>query len=114
MSLYEIIITTVALLNMALTLTALRTAGHKAATARLDDLERALLGRLGDHEQSITRLLVTAEKAVTHDHLAQVYKAINDVAHQVHSIFGQQQVMNENLRLLLSELARDRGHRDGH
>ena len=107
MSLYETIITCVALLNLALTITTLRAASHKAASTRLEALERDVREKLAEHESSLTRLLAIEDGAVTHDHLAEVYKAINGVAAQVHTLLGQQQQMNENLRLLLNRLGRE-------
>lgn len=104
MSTYEIIITCVALLNVALTITTLRAANRKAATARLDDLEAALREQLRQHEGALQKLVATAEAAVTHEHLADVYRDIKAIAQQVHVMVGQQQQMNENMRLLLRKM----------
>ena len=104
MTLYEIIITCVASFNLVLTLTTLRSNSAKAASSRLDALERALRDQLHEHATQLARLRVTTDNGITHDHLADVYADLKGIAQQVHMLVGQQQQMNENLRLLLARM----------
>jgi hypothetical protein len=107
MTSYEIIITVVALVNLALTLRAIRAGNAKAATSRLDEMEKALRETLSAHEASLTRLVTLADNAVTHDHLAHVYGDLKSISQQVHTLVGQQQQMNDNLRLVLARFVRE-------
>lgn len=127
MTQYEIIITCVALSNLALSLSTLWSARQKATTSRLEAFEREVRDalakmaggeRLGSFEtearthmatldETVHGLVAGAKLAVTHDHLSDVYSAINDLAKQVHTLVGQQSQMNENLRLLLAKLVKN-------
>jgi hypothetical protein len=104
MSLYEIVITCVALVNVVITLTVLRANAAKAATAQLEAIERELRDQIQEHESQLSRLHVNSENAITHEHLSDVYADLKGIAQQVNMLVGQQMQMNENLRLLLQRM----------
>ncbi|MCU0963558.1 MAG: hypothetical protein MUF08_00540 [Burkholderiaceae bacterium] len=107
MSIYEILITCVAAINLVLTLHNMRANGEKANSARLHEIEVSLRAKIQEHEGQLNRLLGQTEQAITHDHLDQVYADLRSIAQQVHQLVGQQQQMNDNLRLLLARLVRE-------
>jgi hypothetical protein len=96
----------VAVGNFLLGLSAWHNARHKAATARLESFEADTRAVLGNHAQQITRLKAEAKSAITHTHLSEVYQDIKGLAEQVHTLAGQQQEANSNLRLLVARLVR--------
>ena len=113
MSVYEILIACVAMANLALALSTLHAARQKAATARLDAFEVATDHRLAATDRRLVaiddalhRLRALAEVAITHEHLSEVYRDLKGISQQVHTLLGQQQQMNENLRLLLAQQVR--------
>lgn len=103
MSQYEIIIACVAMTNLILTLATLSAARAKAATTRIDALETTVMSRLHRHDEEIQRLRANGEVAVTHEHLAELYRDIKALSQQVHNLAGNQQQMNELLRQLLAK-----------
>lgn len=107
MTLYETIITCVAAVNIVLTLHNMKMGQSKAAAAKLDELETSLREQLRRHESELNRLVAHDERALTHEHLDGVYEDLRSIAQQVHQLVGQQQQMNENLRLLLARLVRE-------
>ena len=111
MSVYEILIACVALANLLLALSTLHAARQKAASARLDSFEVATDHRLAAADRRLVaidgalhRLKALSEVAITHDHLTAVYNDLKGISQQVHTLLGQQQQMNDNLRLLLAKL----------
>lgn len=108
MSYYEIIIACIAGTNLALTLMALNAARFKAGTIRIDSLEENMRLQLKGHDALLMRLAATVERSLTQDHLTEVYRDLKSYSQQVHILIGQQSQMNENLRLLLSQMVRDR------
>lgn len=96
----------VAVGNFLLGLSAWHNARHKAATARLEAFEADTRAVLGNHAQQITRLKAEAKMAITRADLAEVYQDIKALAEQVHTLAGQQQEANGNLRLLVARLVR--------
>lgn len=105
-SMLQWVLGAVALGNFLLALSAWHSARHKAATARLESLESEIRATLGNHATAITRLRAGADQAVTHDHLAEVYRDIKQVAAQINTISGQQNEINSNVRLLLARLVK--------
>lgn len=92
--------------NLALSISTWAAARHKAGAALLDEIKRDLNGQLQLQADALHRLQGQMDSSVTHDHLAEVYRDIKGIAEQLHTLMGQQQQMNENLRLLLAQLVR--------
>ena len=92
--------------NLALSISTWAAARHKAGAALLDEIKRDLNGQLQQQADALHRLQGQMDSSVTHDHLAEVYSDIKGIAQQLHILMGQQQQMNENLRLLLAQLVR--------
>lgn len=107
MTLYEILISTVAGVNLLLTLNNMRSNSCKAADERVNDLEDSLRKQLKEHEATLNRLAARAELSITHEHLSEVYGDLKGISEQVHQLVGQHEQMNQNLRLLLARLVRE-------
>lgn len=106
MSTYEIVIACVALTNLTLTILSLLAARAKAASSKLVELEDALRRDIRALDTELHALKVAASGAVSHDHLADVYRDLKGIAEQVHTLVGQQEQMNELMRQLLAKLLR--------
>lgn len=102
MTQYEVIIACVACTNLVLTLLGLYSGRHKATTARIEALERALRDELAAHDNDLTALKTARGAAITHDHLADVYKTVNTMARQLDTMAGEQQAMNLMLRQMVA------------
>ena len=96
----------VALANLLLSLSTWHAARQKAAAARLEALEVAVRDQLAEHAQVLARLSAAVDGAVTHDHLAEVYRDIKTIAAQVHTLVGQQGQATDLLRQLLAQQLR--------
>ena len=110
MGIHESITVVISLLSLGLTALAMLSARAKASTERLEQIEAGLRAKIDAHETSLAALGAAAHMAITHDHLASVNGEIKAIAEQVHILLGQQQQMNENLRLMLANLVRPHQH----
>lgn len=94
----------VALGNFLLSVSSFYLARHRVTTDKLNQLEVQMRSQFAAHGERIAGLAATAESAITHDHLAEVYGDIKGIAAQINNLAGQQQQMNDNLRLMLARL----------
>jgi hypothetical protein len=101
---YEILIACTTLINLALATTTFFSNRAKANGERLATLEKSTADQFKAHNQQLAELQAAGDVAVTHDHLAEVYRDIKGIAEQVHTMLGQQEQMNQNLRLILNSL----------
>lgn len=101
---YEILIACTTLVNLALAVTTFVSNRAKANGERLSLLEKSTAEQFKAHDQALAELQAVGEVAVTHDHLAEVYRDIKGIAEQVHTMLGQQEQMNQNLRLILNNM----------
>lgn len=90
--------------NFVLSLSSFYLARQRVTSDRLNTLEVQMREQLAEHGQRIAAMAASAESAVTHEHLAQVYGDIKAIAAQINNLAGQQQQMNDNLRLVLARL----------
>lgn len=63
-----------------------------------------LTERLANLDTDVTQLRAAAEAAPTHDHLGQVYAAINELAATVHQLVGENRGQSDTLRLILNQI----------
>ncbi|MBL8351213.1 MAG: hypothetical protein JNL87_12985 [Burkholderiaceae bacterium] len=96
----------VALANLVLSVSTWHAARLKAAASRLETLESLVRDRLREHDEAVIRLEAAVDAAVTHDHLAEVYRDIKTTAAQVHTLVGQQGQATDLLRQLLAQQLR--------
>lgn len=66
-----------------------------------DDFDR----RADDQERRLARVEGHIERAPTHSDLAQVHEKLNTTAQAVSQMAGQLQAMNDNLKLILNQIA---------
>lgn len=107
MTTYELIIATLGVVNLALALFNFSAARAKASGERLDAMEKSITERFGKLNQSVSDLKTVAESAITHDHLADVYADIKDIAGKLHVLVGQNTQMHASLQLLLNQQLRN-------
>lgn len=103
---YQTFVAAIAVCNLLLALAAFNAARAKAGTDRIDRLEAEVRAALKVHDDSFARLGAAIERSVSQDHLADVYRDLAKISQHVHTLLGQQEQMNENLRLLLAQLVR--------
>lgn len=112
---YEIIVSCVAVTNLAFTLAVFQANRGKAASAKLqelgDELRTAIAAHAREstdrvHAQDVTlaSLKATADKAPNHDDLAAMYAQMNATRQQVDRLVGELDQINSNLRLLLASM----------
>ena len=106
---YQTIVAFIAAANLLLSLAALVSARAKAGTDRIDRLEAEMRAALKAHDDRFALLGAAIERAASQDHLADVYRDLAKISQQVHTLLGQQEQMNENLRLLLAQVVRGGG-----
>lgn len=66
-----------------------------------DDFDR----RADDQERRLARVEGHIERAPTHSDLAQVHEKLNTTAQAASQMAGQLQAMNDNLKLILNQIA---------
>lgn len=87
---YELTITAISGLNLALTVAVI--IGNRR---RVDDLEARLA-----HVETLT------ERSPTHDDLSKIYDRINEDSRTLHTIAGAVGRMDDNMRMILSKIVR--------
>lgn len=119
MSTYELIIATIAAINMVSTFMVMASNRSKAAAAKVaelgDELKQELASmeahfnqRLTEQAVRIERLDTQAERAPKHEDLSAIYNQLNATRQQVErltgEVSGQMEQMNANLRMVLTQL----------
>ena len=90
--------------NFLLSLATWYSGRHKAAAAELEAFKNAVREQFGQQARQLAVLESDGENAIGHEHLAEVYRDIKAIAAQINTLAGQQQQMNDNLRLLLARV----------
>lgn len=108
MSIYEIIITCVAAANLALTIHALRNNAARTTAARVETIDRELREQLRSQADELQRLITLADGAVKHSDLADIYRELRSLAQSLHIHMGQQEHLQDTLRLMLAQVMRSR------
>lgn len=114
-SLYELVIGCIALINVAMTIAVLMSNRHKAAAAKLElmrtDMERSidglsteLRGAVSGHATRLERLDVHVTRMPSHGDLARIYTEVNAVRDKVSNVQGELRGINDNLRLITARL----------
>lgn len=63
-----------------------------------------LAKRVTDLDGDVTELSATVKGAPTHDHLAEVYRGINQLSSTVNQLVGENRGQTDTLRLILNEI----------
>ncbi len=96
----------VALMNLLLSVSTWHASRQKAASARLDALEATIRTEIAAHASLLVELKAKAEEALTHDHLAEVYRELRTMATKVDTMVGVQEQATALLRQLLQQQLR--------
>ncbi len=78
---------------------------NKQIDVRFDGIKSDFDARMDTQDQRIARLSGLVERAPTHNDLSELYKKVNKTAEDVSRIAGEMKGLNENLRLILNQIA---------
>lgn len=78
---------------------------HKEIDRRLADLDARADRRADESDRRISRLEGLVERAPTHGDLSQIHEKLNATSALVNQMAGELKGVNENLRLILSQVA---------
>jgi hypothetical protein len=78
---------------------------NKDIDARFENLSSDFDLRMDEQDKRIARISGLVERAPTHADLSDLYNKVNSTARDVAQIAGELKGLNENLRMILSQIA---------
>ncbi|MEY2875972.1 MAG: hypothetical protein RLZZ373_3343 [Pseudomonadota bacterium] len=103
---YEIIVTSIATVNLVLTLSVMVGNRRKAGDQRVAELEKATAAALKRLENRLARVEAITERALTHDDLEKTNARIDELARVLHHLAGTVEQVNNSQRAILNKMMR--------